>query len=422
MTASETAAGVARLASIDAYRGAVMLLMASHDFGIGQVAEHFPHSALWQAAEFQVSHVPWRGCALWDLIQPSFMFLVGVSAVYSYSARAARGQSYGRMLGHAIVRAMVLVALGIFLRSDDKRQTNFTFEDVLTQIGLGYIFLFLLWDKGWRIQLAAALAILVAYWALFAAWPLPGSDFDDAKAGWEQDYEPLTGFERHWEKNANAASDFDRWFLNLFPRERRFEFNGGGYLTLNFVPALATMIFGLIAGGILRGSPPRFLSLASEKGPSGDSSPADSSVDAHNGWRKFSILLAMGLALLAAGLLWDWSGTCPLVKRIWTPSWALFSAGAATLLLAGFYALVDRLGFRKPAFPLIVIGMNSILMYLMAELAAGWIAQQLTIHFGAGVFDFLGSQYAPIVQSSLVLLVMGLICYWLYRQRIFLRI
>ena len=99
----------------------------------------------------------WVGCAAWDLIQPSFMFMVGVAMAYSCASRQAHGQTYGQMLRHAIVRSIVLVLLGVFLRSDGKAETYFTFEDVLSQIGLGYTFLFLLWGRSTWVQLGAAL-------------------------------------------------------------------------------------------------------------------------------------------------------------------------------------------------------------------------------------------------------------------------
>ena len=136
-----------------------------------------------------------------------------------------------------------------------KPQTYFTFEDTLTQIGLGYFFLFLLGlvRPRWLWWVAVAV-LLVGYWAAFALYPLPGPEFDYQAVGVSADWAAnnFSGFAAHWNKNTNFAWAFDRWFLNLFPREKPFLFNGGGYATLSFIPTLATMILGLIAGGWLR--------------------------------------------------------------------------------------------------------------------------------------------------------------------------
>ncbi len=300
------------------------------------------------------------------------------------------------MFRHAVVRGVVLVLLGVFLRSNGGPQTVFTFEDVLSQIGLGYVFLFLLWNRPWWLQLGAAIAILAGYWCYFYYYPLPPADFDYASVGVPADWQHLEGMAAHWDKNTNAAAHFEQWFLNLFPRRKEFVYNGGGYLTLSFIPSLATMIFGLLAGEVLRGPWTRR--------------------------RKLLVLIAAGAAGLAVGLVLDHFGVCPIVKRIWTPSWAVFSAGWAFVILAAFYGVVDLLGFRRWVFPLVVVGMNSITMYCMAQLTFGWFAKSLKTHFGERIFTFVDEAYQPLVLHLWVLLAMWLVCYWLYRQKIFIRI
>ena len=203
------------------------------------------------------------------------------------------------------------------------QQTNFTFEDTLTQIGLGYPFLFLLGPRSPRVQWTALGVILAGYWLAWALYPLPGPGFDYAAVGVPPDWpHHYTGLAAHWNKNANLGQAFDVWFLNLFPRESPFVANGGGYLTLSFIPTLGTMILGLVAGRWLRASAPRI---------------------------PFRNLLIAGAIGLAAGALLHFTGICPVVKRIWTPSWTLFSGGACFLLLAGVLlghrsARVSRLG------------------------------------------------------------------------------
>jgi heparan-alpha-glucosaminide N-acetyltransferase len=389
-----------RLVSLDAYRGLTMLAMASGGLGLYRVAENMKEagssSPFWDAVAYQFEHVEWVGCAAWDLIQPSFMFMVGVAMAYSYASRAAHGQTWGQMLRHALVRSLVLVLLGVFLRSDGRSQTYFTFEDVLSQIGLGYTFLFLLWNRPTWVQFTAAFGILVGYWALFYFYPLPPEGFDYSSVGVPRNWPHLEGVAAHWDKNTNAAHYFDVWFLNLFPREKPFAFNYGGYLTLSFIPSLATMIFGLIAGELLR-----------------------------TGWsdrRKMLLLVGSGLLGLASGWALDHLGICPIVKRIWTPSWTLFSTGWTLLILAVFYFVVDVLGFRRWTFPVVVVGMNSITMYFLAETSKSWFGESIKTHFGMRPFELLGDIWKPFMYQFWVLLAMWLFLYWLYRQRIFVRI
>src|SRR5437870_184343 len=242
-----------RIASVDAYRGLVMFLMMAEVLELARVAKAFPESAVWKFLAFHQSHVAWAGCSLHDLIQPSFSFLVGVALPFSLANRLARGQTVGLLTAHAAWRSVVLIALGIFLRSLGRPQTNFTFEDTLTQIGLGYFPLFLLGlarPKWWWFALVV---ILAGYWGAFALYPVPGSDFDYASVGVPPDWpHHYAGLAAHWNKNSNLAWAFDTWFLNLFPRKTPFVANNGGYATLSFIPTLGTMILGLIAGGWLR--------------------------------------------------------------------------------------------------------------------------------------------------------------------------
>jgi hypothetical protein len=216
-----------------------MLLMMAEVLRLSRVAQALPGNWFWAFLGYHQSHVAWAGCSLHDMIQPSFSFLVGVALPYSIASRLAKGATFGRMFGHTLWRAFLLIALGIFLRSTGSAQTNFTFEDTLTQIGLGYPFLFLLGFRAPRWQWTALAAILAGYWAAWALYPVAGAGYDFQAVGvpadWQHHY---TGFAAHWNKNANLGLAFDQWFMNLFPRQKLFVANGGGYLTLSFIPTL----------------------------------------------------------------------------------------------------------------------------------------------------------------------------------------
>ncbi len=130
-----------RVASVDVYRGFVMLLMMGEVLSLESVSEKLPGNSFWSLLAFNQSHVPWTWLSLHDMIQPSFTFLVGVVLPYSIASRRNSGAKHGNVILHTIKRSLILIFLGIFLRSMHARQTNFTFEDTLTQIGLGYTFL-----------------------------------------------------------------------------------------------------------------------------------------------------------------------------------------------------------------------------------------------------------------------------------------
>lgn len=380
-----------------------MLAMVSGGLGLPAVAKQFPDSELWQTLKFHSDHAQWVGGGFWDMIQPAFMFMVGVALPFSYAVREARGSSYLRMLDHAIVRSILLVALGVFLTSNGRRMTDIIFPNVLCQIGLGYTFLFLLWKQKPIVQMLATALILGGYWLAFGLYPSPSPDIDLAKYGLPADWNMMTGLEAHWNKNTNAAAAFDRWFLNLFPREKPFEFNEGGYATLSFIPSLATMILGMLAGELMR-------------------SPRGAAA-------KLFTLVAAGVALLAAGYGLHEFGFCPAVKRIWTPSWALYSGGVVYLMLAAFYLVIDICRLKFLGWPFMVVGMNSIATYCMSQLMKPWLRRTWQTHFGAEVFnleflqrDGTSINVAPIAEMVAITFTIWLICVWMYRQKIFVRI
>lgn len=372
-----------------------MLFMASEGLSLPVVARHFPNNVIWQFVGYQTNHVEWRGCALWDLIQPSFMFMVGVAVAFSIASRRAKEQTFKQMFRHALLRSVILMLPGPLL-AYLIGQTHVTFEDVLTQIGLGYTFLFLVAWLRPKAQFGVALALLVGYWAAFALYSLSPAGFDYQSVGVPADWHHLSGFAAHWDKNTNLAAAFDQWFLNLFPTSKPFVFDEWGYQTLNFVPSLATMIFGLLAGEWLRRP----------------TSPG----------RKAGGLAATGTVALLVGVVLDQTGICPCVKKIWTPGWAIFSAGWASLFLSALYSVIDWRGHRRWTFPFMIVGMNSIVMYGMAGLLAPMILWGLKQFPGDKPFSIFGLPYTPLVEGILVLAVLWLICLFLHRRKIFIKI
>jgi predicted acyltransferase len=445
-----------RLTSLDAYRGLVMLAMASGGFAFASVLGDHPDavknqfegdglnnawSAGWHLLAYQFSHVTWTGCSFWDLIQPSFMFMVGVSMPFSYAKRESKGQSKLRMLGHAIFRSLILVLLAVFLSSNWNGQTNFIFTNVLAQIGLGYTFVYLLCRWNLVVQLVAAAGILGGYWFYFYQYTIPQAEEQQVRTylaeqlelNPDEELNQFDGLASHWNKHTNAAAAIDREYLSRFPREtdewqgRTYWVNKGGYQTFNFIPSIATMLFGLMAGRLLRSD--------------------------RSDMQKLKWLMLAGGICLVTGMaidtsIWpakipgcNWS-FCPIVKRIWSPSWAVFSAGWTFWILGLLYWIIDVRRWKAWAFPLVVVGMNSIAMYCMAQLLKPWISKVLRIHLPnvdalldpitvrffnlhTVSYDYLFSEtfaYAPVWESLARVFVLWLICLWLYKRKIFLRI
>jgi len=374
-----------RLVSLDAYRGFVMLALVAGSM----VVEHALHvaakatgSPAWEWIQGLWTHAGWEGAYPWDMVQPAFMFIVGVAVPYSYAKRQAMGESFARMLGHAVYRAIVLILLGVVLRSFHNKQTYWTFEDVVSQIGLGYVFLFLLWNRPRCVQGSVAAGLLLGYCAAWRYWPLivgmpetPGV----VEAGWH--------------RSGSPAQAFDVWLRNLLPHEKPFV--NWPYYTLNFIPSLANMIFGLMAGELLQASrPPR---------------------------SKVWILCVAGTLLSLAGLGLDWAGVCPMIKKIWTPSFALYSGGWCLVFLGLFYYVVDVLGLRRWTFAAVVLGANSIAVYIALE-TWGWpMSGALHRHFTWWVPAPWGD-LAAVLRNLAAALLFWWIFYWMYRRKIFLRI
>lgn len=439
-----------------------MTMLAASGFGIARLAALPESSSVWktfdydvfQTLKFHFSHPDWEsitgwmGVSFWDLIQPAFMFMVGVAMPFSYARRSAMGSSAGWRTFHALIRSIVLVLMGVFLYSLRQNQTNWIFTNVLAQIGLGYFFAYLLLGRSTQFQLAALAVILVGYWGLFIMNP-PPEDYDYAAVeASAEDGEIYTERFAPWSKNANVAHFADVWLLNRlrmpedaadtadsgadntadnaagdeevsvadsgsaediswirqwwFSSPERFTHDGGGYVTLNFVPSTATMLLGILCGQLLIGP-----------GSSG---------------QKLLRLLLSGLICVGLGILAHHT-VCPIVKRIWTPSWTLFSGGYVIWMLAGFFLLFDMLPLRKLAFPLVVVGMNSIVMYLMGQMMRPWVTDKVVeTHFGGVLRTFFGPEaldrqsIGAMIAPTATFAVFWLIAFWLYRNRYFVRV
>jgi predicted acyltransferase len=241
------------------------------------------------------------------------------------------------------------------------------FIRVLQQIAIGYVLAFFVAGRSYLTQGLTAAAILVGYnllW-MFNPWNGPGGP-------WAQGYE-------------NIGGAFDRWLLG-----RNYT---GYYVGLNAIPSTATIIFGVMAGRFLLGRP----------------SPA----------KGVLVLLTAGLAGVALGLAV--SPWLPLIKRIWTPSFAVFAGGCTTLMLLFFYASIEVAGWRRWSFPLVVVGMNSIAAYVLGNAFGGWF-RSLSGAWIGWLREPFGDVWFPVFQRLLFACAAWGVLFWLYRRRIFFKV
>ncbi len=378
-----------RLLSLDAYRGFIMALLICN--GLGFATFKSDPTLGWLAA--QVDHVKWEGCVFWDLIQPAFMFMVGVAMPFAFAKRQAAGDSWGLMLRHAALRALKLCLVGIALDCISGNTFTIGFMRVLQQIAIGYLLAFFLLGRSYWAQGITAALILIGY---SAAWMLyPGNDPEGA---W------VMG-------NKNLGSTFDLWLVG-----RNYS---GFYVGLNALPATATILFGVMCGRLVGSELPK---------------P-----------RVMQLLFAAAVAgfvlggLLSAGA----SPLVPMVKRIWTASFTLWAAGWTILFLLAFYWFIEVQGWRRwPTF-LVVVGINSIFAYSMAQLFRNSFFDRAIAVFTKPLVAFLldrphlaeaiakPANYAwpePLVlwgnvlQGALVLAAEWGVLYWLYRRKIFFKL
>jgi heparan-alpha-glucosaminide N-acetyltransferase len=366
-----------RLVSLDILRGATMVFLCLEVLRLPLGVQKFPDSTFWQIVSTQSAHAPWTGMTLWDLIQPAFMFMVGVALPWSVANRRASGQSSDGLWRHALWRCVALILLGLMLVSLDQPQTQFDFTNVLTQIGLGYTVVFALAWTTRRVQLLAGLTILLLTYLAFVLYP-------------------AVDYASHWGRHDNVAAAFDLWFINLFPNAEMFTGNPGSYTTLNFVPAIVTMLAGVLTGETLRS--------------------ADSPL------HRASRIAGWSLLSITVGLILDQTGICPSIKRLWTPAWVLISSGVIGGLVAATYWLTDIRGIARPFELLRIVGLNSLALYVVLYLWDPFLSNLLLTHLSWNLFSGLTETTATFAARLGEYVLLILFCVWLHKRRIYLRV
>jgi predicted acyltransferase len=389
-TPSPAAGG--RLASLDALRGFDMFWITGGAVVVGSLVKALDWPELARIPP-QFEHVKWEGFHFIDLIFPLFLFLIGVAIPFSFAKRLARGDSYGQLYRHIVVRVVILIVLGMMVNGSLLSYDWHKFElsySVLQMLALGYLvasILFLNLRLKW--QIIATAAMLVGYWAILAFVPGPGHQIGVVQEG----------------------CNLGDWLTeSLVGRWRGIQV---GWI-LGVLGHASTAMLGVFAGQLLRSS-------LSE-------------------YRKVGMLVLLGMGCLAGGLFWggwvarhapglslfgqdwtEWPVWCPIIKNRWTSSYALYAGGWSYLLLALFYLVLDVWRWRRWAFPLMFIGANSIFAYMVWQLASGLLRQAGEVFLG-GLKPYVGPVwYEPIAWSGATA-VLWLMLWYLYRNRTFIRV
>jgi len=351
-----------RLVSLDAFRGFTMILLVSNAFGLYYLRDY----PFWGHIARQFTHHQWNGLYFWDLIQPFFMFIVGVAMPFSFAKRWEHGEAWNQSLVHVIRRSVTLFFLGVILHCWYSKELVWELWNVLTQLSVTYLVAFLFMRKPVRKQIIISFAILLFNYIIYRFIPVPG----------------VTDV---WEKDSNLGAYVDRILMGKINP-------GGGWVTINFIGSTAHTMWGVIAGIVLKSNREQM--------------------------KKVSLLLIAGAAGVVLGLALD--PITPIVKRICTSSFIIISGGLCLIALALFYWLIDVRGYRKWAGFMVIAGMNPLFVYMYANLLGGWTDTFVGI-FVTPFLENIGV-VGKIIQKNLILLVIWYLAYWLYKRKVFLRI
>ncbi len=357
-----------RLLSIDFFRGLTMFLLISEGAGFFRyLVDPQLKGTILYAIGTQFDHHPWHGLYFWDLVQPFFMFIVGVAMPFSFANRTRKGESYSDIRGHAIKRAITLLILGWALYCIAPGRITFRFQNVLAQLSVTYIIAFFLMNKSTRTQIIAAFSLIALNELLYRTFPL---------AGYNQPFVP--------------DHNFGAWFDMLISGE----LSSGHWVSFNAIPTTAHTIWGVLAGQVLIGNRPAM--------------------------KKVKILVVSGLIGLAIGYGLD--PITPIIKRISTSSFVIVSGGWSLLALAFSYWLIDIKKVQKWPMFFAIVGMNPLFIYLFDHIGGGKLLYTVPKPFVFGLLSWAGELPAQIVTALITWFMLWYITYWLYKRRIFIKI
>ncbi|MCW3091959.1 MAG: putative acyltransferase [Ferruginibacter sp.] len=358
-----------RLLSLDFLRGLIMVLLALSSTGLYDYL--YDHSEGEPVNVFcrQFVHHPWNGLRFWDLVQPAFMFMAGTAMAFSLNKQWSQGVSWTNSFKKILKRCCWLFFWGVLDYA--VRPTGLSFElwDVLTQLSFTTMVAFLIFRWNTIAQIGVCIGLLLLTEVLYRFTHIPGFD------------QPFT--DQH-----NFGNYMDMVLMH--------KINKGGWVAINCIPTAVHTIAGALAGKLL---------LSGRKD-------------------KIKMLLAWGLVCLVVGVALDWTGITPIIKRIATSSFTIASLGYCLWFLAVSYWWIDTLGHRKNLAFFTIVGMNSIFLYVFFEIVgARWFNGYIS-SISNGVLGWIniGDPLKFIFSCLCIFLPEWLLCYFLYRKKIFFKL
>ena len=359
-----------RITSVDFFRGLTMFLLVGESTLLYEHIESVEGSAVVDYFGRMFSHHDWHGMHFWDLIQPFFMFIVGVAIPFAVANRKRKGDSDQKIFNHALKRAFLLLFFGWALYCIGSGEIVWRFQNVLAQLAVTYLVAFLIMRKSFTFQLVFSLAVLLLTDLAYRFFP-------------------VEGFNHPWVPYENLGA----WVNNKIEGVEKSSI----WATLNAVPTIAHTVWGVLCG----------LVLMSER-------PAA---------KKIKILAIAGVAGLVIGYALDWLNITPIIKKIATSSFVLASGGWSILALCFSYWLIDvKNSFGRGAKFFVIVGMNSIFIYLFMHVGTANIIGEIFTPFTKLFFSWGGELMVAVVTSVCVWAALWYICYWLYKRKIFFKI
>lgn len=368
--AKVTAKGV-RLASLDFYRGLIMILLMLESSLMYEHLSELTMGNSFHSVIIQFFHHPWHGLRFWDLIQPGFMFIAGVSMAFSLNKQTAHGVPWNKQASKALKRSGWLFFWGVLDYAVRGDHLSFELWNVLTQMAFTLLLAFLIfrWKTGYQLLFSAGLLILTEI--IYRYTNIPGFDL------------PFT--DQH-----NFGNFVDLLLMN--------KINEGGWVAINCIPTAAHTIWGAVVGKWL-------LTLPDNKS-------------------KLTRIFLLGIATLVLGYVIDMAGITPIIKRIATSSFTLASGGWCLLGLGFLYWWIDILHHKRFLNFFLIVGLNSIFIYVFLEIVVHrWLGEYLTIIVNGLLSPIEIPRISILIIASLVIFMVewGL-CYWLYKKKIFFKI